>query len=172
MTDRQSFGVGIAECCSAFASTAPEALPQTQPWHHTADRFLAATRPSIVPLLAGLALVASAIGDHVANAPALVVFAAYAAVAGAWCDLNFVRRHESHCLVTGLGWTGLALAALVAAAVEPATIGWFWPAFEAVLVAAVAFGLGWGLLTGDTAVRPLRTAGSNGRRSQDAAGRD
>jgi hypothetical protein len=38
-----------------------------------------------------------------------------ALAAGGWCALNFWRRRHAHCLVTGVGWLGLSLLALVGA---------------------------------------------------------
>jgi hypothetical protein len=38
-----------------------------------------------------------------------------ALAAGGWCALNFWRCRHAHCLVTGVGWLGLSLLALVGA---------------------------------------------------------
>ncbi len=152
MTNSAGVRAGLGDCCSAFASTRPAVLPRTQRWHGAADRLLDATRPVLVPLMIGLAALATLVSDALPDRPALLVLALYFALAGGWCDLNLIRRREAHCLVTGLGWSALAVVAIVAAAIAPALIGYLWPAFLAILAVAVAFEAAWALGTGKTAI--------------------
>ena len=143
----------LADCCAAFASTQPPPLPPTRFWHPAADRILAATRPQLVPLLVALGLVASYVGQALPTPLGMLPLGAFFLLAGGWCSLNFVRCREAHCVVNGLGWDALGIAALAAFALG---VDWrdpLWVAFFAVLAGSVVFEFSWVALRGSTAVR-------------------
>ena len=142
----------LMECCSAFASTKPPSLPATRPWHATADRFLDATRPQLVPLLLILGLAASFASQVLPLPAGMVPLAAFFLFGGGWCSLNFVRSREAHCVLDGLGWDALAIAALLTI---PLGVDWrspLWVAFFAILAGAIAFEAVWARLRGSTAI--------------------
>lgn len=63
---------------------------------------------------------------------------------GTWCLGNFWRCRETHCGVTGPGWTLAALAGFVAVLVPGEGLAWY--SVETQIVATlVALGLGYGL---------------------------
>jgi hypothetical protein len=46
-------------------------------------------------------------------------------VSGVYCVLNFWHCRETHCVVTGAGWTSLGLLGLAAALVPGASLSWY-----------------------------------------------
>jgi hypothetical protein len=144
--------ITLVECCSAFASTQPPALPQTHRWHRWADRLLSASRPPLVPLLIGLGAIASLAGGVLPVGPAMLALGAFFLVSGGWCDLNLARSREAHCLVTGIGWSTLATLAFVAAWRGADWHNALWLAFFGVLAAGVAFEMTWAARSRSTAL--------------------
>lgn len=143
----------FADCCSAFAGTRPASLPETRSWHRGADRLLAVTRPALVPLLIGLGWLASLTSEALSGGRAMLPFAAYFGLAGGWCLLNLARSREAHCLVTGIGWTGLAFLSLAAALGGIDAVSAAWLAFVAVLGLGICFEVMWAARAGSTAFR-------------------
>ena len=151
----------LADCCSAFSSTRPDARPSSRRWHPLADRVLAATRPWLVPLLIAAGMLASFASGYLGSGARMLPLAAFFLVAGGWCTLNLARSREAHCLVTGVGWSGLGVLALVAGGLgadwrEPA-----WIAFFVVLAVAICFEAGWSAVQGTTALRWRRETGQS-----------
>lgn len=68
----------------------------------------------------GIFLVGAAIGGRVG----LAVAAAWVLVTGTYCLANFWCCHETHCVVTGAGWTALGLGVLAAASMPDGGPGW------------------------------------------------
>jgi hypothetical protein len=83
----------------------------------------------------------------------LLVEAAFFLVAGTYCLANFARCREAHCIVTGLGWSALAIAAAAAALAGKDTRGGDWVAFLVVAVAGHAFEAAWTAARGTNALR-------------------
>ena len=161
MTSSNRSRGALAECCSAFASTRPSSLPQTRAWHHQADRFLAASRPSLVPLLIGLGLLASWLSKTLSGGLTMLPLAGFFFVAGGWCLLNFARSREAHCVVDGFGWTGLAIVSLAAAVAGLYAATPAWIAFVAILVVAILFEISWASTAGTTALTRTSSGGDD-----------
>lgn len=152
MTRHASTRITLADCCSAFASTRPPSLPQTRAWHRAADRLLDLTRPSLVPLMIALSVATSLASNVLPERFAMLPLGAFFLVVGGWCDLNLVRSREAHCLVTGIGWTALAILALVAALVGANWHDGLSRGFLLVLAGSVVFELAWAARSGSTAL--------------------
>ena len=90
---------------------APAASPPRNGFERALDTYTSVTAPFLrgcfVSLtVAGAFFVTSALGA----VSGLLVEAGFFTVAGAYCLANFARCREAHCIVTGIGWSGLALA--------------------------------------------------------------
>lgn len=143
----------LADCCSAFASTAPDPLPQTHGWQVAADRFLAATRPQLTTSLVALGILASVVSDVLEGRQAMIPLGLYFLVAGGWCVLNFLRSREAHCVVTGFGWVGLAAAVPI---LTPDLGDWrnaAWMAFLLTLAVGIGLEAFWASTHNTTALR-------------------
>ena len=78
-----------------------------------------------------------------------------AVVAGSWCALNFWRSRHAHCVVTAVGWLGLAPFAFLEAAIGRSLIGGNEQiVFLAVLAAGLCFEAAWYIRLGTNAVQP------------------
>ncbi|HEX6539152.1 MAG TPA: hypothetical protein VF155_08235 [Candidatus Dormibacteraeota bacterium] len=54
----------------------------------------------------------------------LAVASAWVLMSGTYCVLNFWHCRETHCVVTGLGWTPLGLVGLAVAALPATPLSW------------------------------------------------
>lgn len=142
----------LSVCCAPLQAR-PPSLAQTRSWHCGADRFLTVTRPLIVPGVIGLGVGAAAIANALPSRYAMLPAAVFYAVAGGWCSLNFVRCREAHCLVTGVGFDALALAALAAAVLDRHWYNLLSLLIVPVLVGGVLFEATWTIRRGGNAVR-------------------
>jgi hypothetical protein len=61
-----------------------------------------------------------------------------AALAGAWCGLNFWRCRHAHCMITGTGWAALAGLAFAEATIGRSLI---WGDEQLIFLAVLAAGL-------------------------------
>jgi len=85
--------------------------------------------------------------------PGLALDLVATVAAAAWCLVNFWRCREAHCVVSGVGWTGLAALEFVELALGRSVIsGDEGIAFVAILVAALAFEAAWRVRHGTNAV--------------------
>lgn len=116
----------------------------------TGDRYRRVVGPvvrfpaGIVPAVAAFA-VAGAIGGRVG----IAVASAWIAISGSYCLLNFLACGETHCAVTGPGWTLTALLGFVAVAMPGGSLSWFHPNVEVgfyLAVLAIGYGLEWALV--------------------------
>ena len=102
--------------------------------------------------LATMTLVVGAAGFvslHIGTVPGLTLMAVYLTVHGIFCLANFLRCRETHCIVTGAGWS---LLALVAARGAPAGVDIrqdVWDAFPAVTIVGFPFELLWRAVRAD-----------------------
>lgn len=104
-------------------------------------------RPGIVVTVA-VFLVGAAIGGRAGVGLAAV----WVLVSGTYCLANFWCCRETHCVLTGSGWTTLGLAGLAAASIPGGGLGWlrvdvFALAYLAILGAGYGFE---GLVAGRT----------------------
>jgi hypothetical protein len=108
-------------------------------------------RRSVEPAVRGIAGVMAAVaffatGGAVAGRVGLAIASVWVAIAGTYCLANFWHCRETHCAVTGPGWT-LAAVLGFAAALAPGTgLAWYRvnaAAVVFVVVLAAGFGLEW-----------------------------
>ena len=83
----------------------------------------------------------------------LLVAAAFFLVAGTYCLANFARCREAHCILTGLGWSALAIAGVVALLAERDIRGGVWIAFLGIALAGHGFEAVWKAGHGSNALR-------------------
>lgn len=117
------------------------------------DRVLPRTGlPAVLYFLAVVALLN--VGPRLAAPrPGLALFGIASLAAGLWCSLNFWRCRHAHCLITGPGWTLVALLSFAGVAVGRSLVGHAeGPIFDAVLALGLAFELGWRQARGSHAV--------------------
>ena len=153
---------GLLSCCSSFLCERPSSLAQTRGWHARVDRFLEVSRPLVVPTFVALGFFASFAGDRLSSRQALLPAAAFFALVGGWCSLNFARCREAHCVVVGIGYGTLAGAALVGFAFDRHWTEKLWLAALAVLAAGAVFEAAWTAWRGSNAIRgdePIEHAG-------------
>lgn len=77
--------------------------------------------PVGIAVTAGAFLVADLIGGRIGVA----VAAAWVLVSATYCLANFWCCRETHCVLTGSGWSALGLLALAAALTPRGALGWF-----------------------------------------------
>jgi len=83
----------------------------------------------------------------------LLLEAVFFLVAGAYCLANFARCREAHCIVTGLGWSALAVAGVVAVLAGRDIRASAWIAFLVIAVAGHGFEGVWKAAHGSNALR-------------------
>lgn len=136
----------------ALCGWSPPQLAADRPLKRLVARLLPTTGVPVIAFFAGvvgLLLVAPLLGKPYE----LAVDGVAALAAGGWCALNFWLCRHAHCLVTGVGWLGLALFAFGEAVYGRSVIhGDEQLAFLGILVAGVAFELAWYLARGTNAV--------------------
>ncbi|MGH7643906.1 MAG: hypothetical protein ACRENX_13025 [Candidatus Dormibacteria bacterium] len=129
----------------------PPRLPGNSAGKRLADRLL----PTGIGQCVFFAAVIIGLGIDV-PIPVRAIFALHAVAtlaAGAWCLVNFWRCREAHCVVNGIGWSGLGLLILVEVALGRSLIGGFEEAaFLGVLAAAIGFEVLWRARYGTNAV--------------------
>jgi hypothetical protein len=83
----------------------------------------------------------------------LVVEAAFFLVAGTYCLANFSRCREAHCIVTGIGWSVLALVCATAVTLSRDVRSSAWIAFIVMAIAGHGFEAIWKQVHGSNALR-------------------
>jgi hypothetical protein len=83
----------------------------------------------------------------------LLVEAAFFSVAGTYCLANFARCREAHCIVTGLGWSALAIGSVGALLAGRDIRGGAWTAFLLIALAGHGFEAIWKAFHGSNALR-------------------
>jgi hypothetical protein len=86
----------------------------------------------------------------------LALASGYLAFLGSYCLLNFRQCRETHCVITGPGWTLAALLGLAAVAAPGSALSWYGATGESVAAIAICV-LGYGL--------EWRVAARTGRRA-------
>jgi hypothetical protein len=125
---------------------------------HVADRY----RRAVEPAVRGIAGVVMAVGffaagEAVAGRAGLAIASGWMAIAGTYCLANFWHCRETHCAVTGPGWTLAAVLGFAAALAPGAGLAWYRVNAAVavfVVVLAAGFGLEW-LLASRTGRRTL-----------------
>lgn len=83
----------------------------------------------------------------------LYLEAAFFLVAGTYCLANFARCREAHCIVTGLGWSALAVIGAAAIAVSRDVREDAWIAFLVLALVGHGFEAIWTMIRGSNALR-------------------
>ena len=103
----------------------------------------------IAPLLS-LSLSHHAAPDAAAGAiggrGGLALASGYLAFLGSYCLLNFRECRETHCVITGPGWTLAALLGLAAVAAPGSALAWYGVSGEsiaAITICVLGYGLEW-----------------------------
>src|SRR5216684_3281228 len=76
----------------------------------------------------------------------LALASGYLAFLGSYCLLNFRQCRETHCAITGPGWTLAALLGLAAVAAPGPALSWYGVTGEsiaAITICAAGYGLEW-----------------------------
>ena len=119
--------------------------PESQP--SGTGRYLRLVHPVVrgCPGIAAAVAVFAAAGA-IGGRGGLALASCYLAVLGSYCLLNFRQCRETHCVVTGPGWTLAALLGLAAVAAPGAALSWYGVAGEsiaAITVCTLGYGLEW-----------------------------
>jgi hypothetical protein len=143
--------------------------PGTKAATHLVDRYRRAVEPAVRGV-AGVVVpvVFFAAGAAVGGRAGLAIASVWVAIAGLYCLANFWHCRETHCVVTGPGWT-LAAALGFAAALAPGTSLSWYRVNAAVVVFVVVLAAGFGLEWLVASRTGRRTLGS-GRRPRDPEG--
>jgi hypothetical protein len=98
--------------------------------------------PIGVMLFAATLVAASVVGGRAG----LMLASGWLLFVGTWCVGNFVHCRETHCGVTGPGWTLLALVGFAAVLTPGMGLGWYSVRVEVVatlVILALGYGLQW-----------------------------
>lgn len=123
------------------------------------ERFLRLVEPVVQgPAVVVVTIAVFAAADAVGGRGGVAVASAYVLFLGAYCVLNFWHCRETHCVVTGVGWTPLALLGLAAALAPGASMSWFRVNVESsafLVILGVGYALEWAVAarTGRRALR-------------------
>ena len=131
------------------------------------ERFRRAVEPAVRGV-AGVAVTVAffAAAAVVGGRGGVAIASAWVAVAGSYCLANFWHCRETHCAVTGPGWT-LTAALGFAAALAPGTaLSWYRVNVET-LVFVVILATGYGLQCVVAARTGRRALGRAGQHAQD-----
>ena len=96
----------------------------------------------------------------------VAIASAWVAVAGAYCLANFWHCRETHCAVTGPGWTLTAALGFAAALAPGAALSWYRVNVET-LVFVVILAAGYGLQCVVAARTGRRVPGQEGQHAQN-----
>jgi hypothetical protein len=145
---------GLACCSPALGlwGWSPPLLAADTPLKRWADRVLPR---SGLPIFLYFAIVAALLNlaPHLPLRGALAVDGLAALLGGGWCSLNFWRCRHAHCLVTGGGWSLLALFAFAEAGIGRTYIGGNEGlALLGLLAAGLLFEAAWSWMVGSNAV--------------------
>jgi hypothetical protein len=128
---------------------AAPAPPQPPVGGHGPPDWVEWYRRAVEPAVRGIAGVVVpvaffAAGAAVGGRAGVAIASVWVAVAGTYCLANFWHCRETHCAVTGPGWTLAALLGFAAAATPGTSLSWYRVTAQAV-VFVVVLGAGYGL---------------------------
>lgn len=90
------------------------------------QRYLRAVEPVLRgPVVVPVAIAAFVVAGLVGGRPGIVVASAFMGFHGIYCLLNFWHCRETHCVVTGIGWTSLAMLGFAATLVPGEGPSWY-----------------------------------------------
>ena len=143
-----------AQWACVGGTCAPPAPPASSRLDRMLDAYIRITAPFLRGCMVFATVAAVWVVSYLLGPLAgLLVQAAFLLLAAAYCLANFARCREAHCIVTGLGWSVLALGCLAAAVAGRDVRGAAWLAFLAVAVAGHGFEAMWKASHGSNALR-------------------
>lgn len=150
----------------------PPSLPSTTAAQRAMDRFVRIGDAYGGWLLVAVVVVLFVLGGFLPIRGELAADVAASAIGGAYCLANFWRCREPHCVVTGIGWAGLTVFAVVELFLGRSLIGGFEQmVFLGILVIAIVFEAVWRATTGSNALRSRAAqAADDARRERTCSG--
>jgi hypothetical protein len=120
-----------------------------------ADNILARYLRLVEPVLRGKVVVIIAItvfvlAGAVDGRAGLILASAFVLFHGTYCLLNFWHCRETHCIITGLGWTSLALLGFAAGLTPGEVLPWYQPDVETaayLVILAIGYTVEWAVAT-------------------------
>jgi len=132
-----------------------------------AERFRRAVEPAVRGVAGVVVAVAFfAVAAAVGGRGGVAIASAWVAVAGSYCLANFWHCRETHCAVTGPGWTLTAMLGFAAALVPGTALSWYRVNVET-MVFVVILAAGYGLEYVVAARTGRRAMGQAGQHAQD-----
>ena len=132
-----------------------------------AERYRHAVEPAVRGVAGVVVTVAFfAAAAAVGGRGGVAIASAWAAVAGSYCLANFWHCRETHCVVTGPGWTLAAVLGFAAALAPRAGLAWYRVNVETI-VFVVILAAGYGLEYVVAARTGRRALGQAGQHAQD-----
>lgn len=136
---------------------APPAAPARSRFERALDVYTSVTAPFLRGCVVFLTVaVAVAASSALGPVTGLLVEAAFFLVAGTYCLANFARCRETHCIVTGPGWSALAIVGVGATVAGRDIRGEAWTAFLVIAIAGYAFEAAWRAARGGYALQAGR----------------
>ncbi len=133
---------------------APPAEPAGDGFERALDLYTGLTAPFLRGCYLFVVLAVVAVASFRLGAPAgLWLAAAFLLVYSAYCLANFLRCREAHCIVTGAGWSALALAATWGALSGHDIRAAVWDGFLAIAIVGHSFEGVWKAVRGTNALR-------------------
>jgi hypothetical protein len=131
------------------------------------ERFRRAVEPAVRGV-AGVAVTVAffAAAAAVGGRGGVAVASAWVGIAGSYCLANFRHCRETHCAVTGPGWTLAAVLGFAAALAPGVGLSWYRVNVET-MVFVVILAAGYGLEYAVAARTGRRALGQAGRHAQD-----
>lgn len=132
---------------------APAAAPPRNGFERALDTYTSLTSPFLRGCVLFPVLAAVAFGSFRLGMPGgLWLAAAYFLVFGGYCLANFARCREAHCVVTGAGWSALAVVGAWGALAGHDILGDLWNAFLIIAIIGYAFEGAWKAMRGTNAL--------------------
>ena len=133
---------------------APAAAPPRNRFERVLDGYTSVTAPFLRGCVVFVTVAAAfAVSTALGAVGGLLVEAAFFLVAATYCLANFARCREAHCIVTGVGWSALAVASLAALLAGRDIRESAWTAFLVIAVVGHAFEGVWKAGHGSNALR-------------------
>ena len=131
------------------------------------ERYRRAVEPAVRGVAGVVVTVAFfAAAAAVGGRAGVAIASAWVAIAGTYCLANFWHCRETHCAVTGPGWTLAAALGFAAALAPRAALAWYQVNVQTI-VFVVILAAGYGLEYLVTARTGRRALGREGQHAQD-----
>lgn len=136
---------------------APPVAPPGNRIERGLDTYTSMTAPFLRGCYVFLTVAAVWFASRALGSPVgLLVQGAFFLVFGTYCLANFARCREAHCIVTGLGWSALAIVSVGAVLAGHDIRGGAWTVFLVIALAGHGFEAIWKARHGSNALRLRR----------------